>query len=339
MIYNWLRPLLFRFDPEKTHHLTLNLLSKTVKVKWAQKRFKKFPHNPTKLMGINFPNQVGLAAGLDKNAECLNAWQAFGFGFIELGAVTPTPQPGNPKPRLFRLEAEKALINRFGFNNHGVEKMAEHLSNRACHNIVGVNIGKNKNTPLESAIDDYKLCYKRLYNDIDYAAINISSPNTPDLRKLLTRPYLESMLDELKNEQSLLADTSGRYVPLVVKLSPDLNTNELTEVINIALEKSIDGLIISNTTTSRAAVSRSKHANELGGLSGSPLYTNLLDQLKFTRKIVGSEFPIIAAGGIMTPTQATSALSAGANLIQLYTGLIYKGPRLIKQILSEIMQP
>lgn len=330
-MYSLVKPLLFKLDPELAHRLSLSalnylspLLSQTIR------------SYPQKVMGINFPNPVGLAAGLDKNAAYVDALARLGFGFIEVGTVTPKAQSGQPKPRLFRLIKQNALINRMGFNNFGVDKVLENLEKRRSKGIVGINIGKNASTPLESAIDDYQLLLAKVYRHADYVVINISSPNTEGLRVLQGENYLKALLGTLKKQQAQLAQKNKRHVPLAVKISPDLSETEIAFLAQQLMAFEIEGVIAVNTTLSRKGVENSVFATEKGGLSGMPLGVRSTQVIQQLYAILGEKIPIIASGGIMSSQDAVEKFKAGAKLIQLYTGLIYKGPSLIREILSAL---
>lgn len=286
------------------------------------------------VMGIKFPHLVGLAAGLDKNADYIDALDALGFAFLELGTLTPRPQPGNPRPRLFRLKSEQAIINRLGFNNKGIDYALDKIRKRKSSGIIGINIGKNFDTPVEQASQDYLSCLRSCYCLADYITINISSPNTPGLRSLQLGDELNKLLDELKQEQSRLNQEFGRYVPLAVKLAPDLSDEEIQSCCNSLVSREIDGVIATNTTLDRQSISRHKLAGETGGLSGAPLTQLSCSVLKKIKSHVGDLIPIIGVGGIMNAEQALARIEAGADLLQIYTGFIYSGPDLISEILS-----
>jgi len=339
MIYSLMRPLLFRLLPETAHRFTLQTLNALNRLKLTKLIFGKIPHAPCTVMGLNFPNPVGLAAGMDKNAESIDSLAALGFGFIEVGTVTPRPQPGNPPPRLFRLPTALALINRMGFNNQGVERLLENIQKARFGGILGINIGKNFDTPLENAVDDYLVGLHKVYAFADYVAVNISSPNTPGLRQLQQGDELDRLLNTLKQAQRQLANQHDKYVPLAVKIAPDLNEEELAVIANQLLAYEIDGVIATNTTLSRAGVENLPYANETGGLSGAPLSarsTKVVQQLSATLQ---GKIPIIAAGGVMSAADAEEKLQAGARLVQIYTGLIYRGPALVKEIIDILNSP
>lgn len=283
-------------------------------------------------MGLTFPNAIGLAAGLDKNADHIEPLAALGFGFIEVGTITPRPQPGNDKPRMFRLTDEYALINRMGFNNKGVEHLVAQISKRRYDGILGVNIGKNLTTPIASAHEDYLHCMQCVYEYADYIAVNISSPNTPGLRDLQLGESLELLLSTLKNAQRELCQRHGRYVPLAVKIAPDMADADITLFADTVKRHAIDGVIAGNTTSSRQAVQNSPHADEAGGLSGQPLTSRAREVIGVLAQRLHGEVPIIGCGGIMTAADAAAHRDAGADLLQIYTGLIYRGPQLINDI-------
>jgi dihydroorotate dehydrogenase len=293
---------------------------------------------PKTVMGIEFPHAVGLAAGLDKNADYADALQALGFGWLELGTVTPRPQPGNPKPRMFRLASDKGIINRLGFNNKGIDHLLSQLASRKRQGIVGINIGKNAVTQLSDANEDYLIGLRKSYPVADYIAINISSPNTPGLRSLQYGEELDSLLGALVAEREALHKVHARYVPLAVKLAPDMSEDELTLCCSKLLAHKIDGVIATNTTFDRERVAGSRYAGETGGLSGAPLTDKACSTLAQIKRQVGDSMAIIGVGGIMTGRDAAARLEAGADLIQLYSGFIYEGPALIESALKEIAE-
>jgi dihydroorotate dehydrogenase len=331
-MYSFIRKFLFLFDAEKIHVFSLKMLAfahATGLLAWfVNKRIEA----PIKVMGLTFPNAVGLAAGLDKNGNYVDALAACGFGFIEIGTVTPLAQAGNDKPRLFRLVADDAIINRMGFNNVGVEILLENIktSQRDC--VLGINIGKNKDTPLENAVDDYLLCMQKVYPHADYITINVSSPNTPGLRDLQHGENLSHLLKRLKEEQSKLEKQYQRYVPLAVKIAPDLDEHEIQDIAKRLIESRIDAVIATNTSNSRpASLVCLKLANEAGGLSGRPVFELSTHVLTTLVKALDGHIPVIAAGGIGTAEQAREKIAAGASLVQIYTGFIYQGPSLIHE--------
>ena len=327
---NWIRPLLFRLSPEAAHHAVLSGLQIAGKLKSPR------PPQiaPKKVMGLSFPNPIGVAAGLDKNGECINGLGTLGFGFIEIGTITPRPQPGNPKPRLFRIPAQQALINRMGFNNKGVDYLCEQVKQHGYSGILGINIGKNFDTPVEKALDDYLIGLEKVYPLADYITVNISSPNTPNLRDLQETDALKKLLEGLKQRQQSLTQAQQRYVPLALKIAPDLSDNALEQLINNLLDFEIDAVIASNTTLDKSSVAQHPHGQEQGGLSGAPLYARSKQMLKQIKAQAGDKLAIIGVGGISSPEQVQEKLNAGADLIQIYTGLVYQGPELIENSLA-----
>lgn len=326
-LYSILRPLLFRIDAERAHSLSLSALH------FAPKACFKNPESrPVQAMGLQFPHAVGLAAGLDKNGEHLDALAKLGFSFIELGTVTPRPQAGNPKPRLFRLPEAQALINRMGFNNQGVDALVNHVQKSQYQGVLGINIGKNKDTPLEKAADDYLHCLAKVYAHASYITINISSPNTPDLRQLQQGAYFADLLSQLQAEQTRLADKFQRHVPLVVKVSPDEDQETLKQMTEVILSHGIAGIIATNTTNSREGVKNLSAAAETGGLSGQPLRELSLQCLRLLKQYVGDAVTLIGVGGIDSCDSAQEKLDAGASLVQVYSGLIYRGPELVYEL-------
>ena len=293
---------------------------------------------PKRVMGIDFPHVVGLAAGLDKNADYVDALAAMGFGFIEVGTLTPRPQPGNPKPRMFRLKNEQAIINRLGFNNKGIEHACENIGKLRNRGVLGINIGKNFDTPVEQANQDYIHCLRRAYQQADYITVNISSPNTPGLRNLQFGDEFNSLLDELKQEQARLQAQHKIYTPIAVKLAPDMTVEQIVSCCESLLSKELDGVIATNTTLDRTLIVSHPHAEEAGGLSGAPLSEKSLEVLRCIKAEVGERMPIIGVGGIMSADHAQQRLAAGADLLQIYTGFIYQGPPLIEQILAGIAE-
>ena len=332
MFYPLLRPLFFRLPPEQAHALALRALASSAHGPWRPWQNAQMPQAPRECLGLRFPNAVGLAAGFDKDGAYIDALGMLGFGHIEVGTVTPRPQSGNPRPRLFRLPAARALINRMGFNNAGVDALVRNLAGRRYPGIVGVNIGKNRDTPLDRANEDYCHCLHKVYPQADYVAVNISSPNTPGLRELQHAQALAPMLAQLKANQAELAQRHARYVPLLVKVAPDLPADDIETMARIIREAGIDGVIATNTTLSRAAVAGLPHADEAGGLSGQPLRELATATLARFRQALGEAIPLIGVGGIMSAADAQAKLNAGAQLIQVYTGMIYEGPNLIRQV-------
>lgn len=331
MLYSLARPLLFALDGERAHSLTLaglDLSSKLGVSRFIAGRAVQAPHQ---VMGLQFPNAVGLAAGLDKNGDHVDSLSKLGFGFIEVGTVTPRPQPGNVPKRLFRIIRARALINRMGFNNHGVERLAANVRAARYTGIIGVNIGKNFDTPIERALEDYVYCLRTVYDFASYVAINISSPNTQNLRSLQEGVALENLLAGIARERDLLTRTQGRRVPLAVKIAPDLDEADVRHAAAVACRYDIDAIIATNTTISRAGVENLPHASEAGGLSGAPLHARSTEIVQLLADSLAGRLPIIAVGGIMCGADALEKISAGASLVQLYTGLIYRGPNLISE--------
>ena len=334
--YPVLRSLLFKLDPETAHDWTLTLMGAAPRQPLRWLGGGCVPAVPCRVMGLDFPNPVGLAAGLDKNGECINAWSALGFGFVEIGTVTPRPQPGNPKPRLFRLPQAQALINSIGFNNKGVDYLVDRVRQARFQGVLGINIGKNADTPVERATEDYLICLRKVYAWASYVTVNISSPNTVGLRDLQYGAALEQLLSSLKTEQGRLAAEFGRYVPLVVKIAPDLGDADLPAVGQALRQHGIDGVIATNTTFSRAGVEGLAHAAQAGGLSGAPLLERSTAVVRQLAAILDGQVPIIAAGGIMSGADAAAKLAAGASLVQIYTGFIYRGPPLVREVVQAL---
>ncbi len=330
MFYTLLRPLLFKLDPESAHCVTFHAIEQARKL-GLLKTFS-ISCQPRKVMGLDFPNPIGLAAGLDKNGEYLDALAALGFGFIEIGTVTPRPQPGNPVPRIFRIPEARAIINRLGFNNHGVDQLVENIKRSAYQGILGINIGKNFDTPLEKAVDDYLIGLQKVYRYASYVTINISSPNTQNLRQLQAADALDQLLNQLKSEQAKLAQIHGKYVPMVVKIAPDLDDTQIEAIAALLMKHRIDGVIATNTTISRTGIEHLPVAQESGGLSGAPLTQRATIVIQQLHRLLQGAIPIIGVGGIMSADDAQDKLMVGANLIQIYTGLIYRGPDLVKEI-------
>ncbi len=322
--------------PESAHDLTLHGLKNTANtpVDWFYRQ--SLPKKPVSVMGMIFPNPVGLAAGLDKDGEAIDAFHSMGFGHIEVGTVTPRPQPGNPKPRLFRIPQKNAIINRMGFNNLGVNNLVDNLRAKESTAIVGVNIGKNRDTAVEDGISDYLQCMRKVYKYANYIAVNISSPNTPGLRSLQYGTLLDELLHNLKQVQNELTDQTNKYVPLALKIAPDLDKNEIISIAKAITRNNFDGVIATNTTLKRNDVGGLKHSNESGGLSGEPLFTSANQVLDYLRQSLNPSVPLIAVGGIMSAADAEKKFAIGADLVQIYTGFVYKGPRLIKDIVLSI---
>lgn len=332
MPYQCIRPLLFRLDPETAHHLGLSALRLFAKLGPLNPFRQTVPSRPRTVMGLQFPNVVGLAAGMDKDGDCIDGMAALGFGFLEVGTVTPRPQPGNPRPRLFRLAEQQALINRLGFNNKGVDYLVQKVQARRSRVPLGINIGKNLSTPVESALGDYLICLRKVYRHADYITVNISSPNTPGLRKLQTAEYLGELLGGLSVEREALAQQQGRRVPLAVKIAPDLAAEEIGPLVELLIKHRADAVIATNTTLSRAGVEGSPYASEAGGLSGRPLLAKSTEMVARLAAALRGALPIVACGGIFSAEDARAKLAAGASLVQIYSGFVYRGPRLVKEI-------
>ncbi|MGH8728953.1 MAG: quinone-dependent dihydroorotate dehydrogenase [Burkholderiales bacterium] len=335
-MYSWLRPFLFKLDPETAHRVTLNALRRAHRSGLVPRFVSYFPSKPVCVMGLEFPNRIGLAAGLDKNGEYIDALAALGFGFLEVGTVTPRPQEGAPPPRLFRLPAATALINRLGFNNAGVDQVIANLKASSYRGILGINIGKNADTPIARAADDYCTCLEAVYPLASYVAINVSSPNTKDLRRLQGAAALAPLLSRLNHLRDKLANESGRKLPLAIKIAPDLEQKSLREIAGAALDHRIDAVIATNTTLSRESVTHLSGAMERGGLSGLPLRSRSTAVIRALANLLQGKIPIIGVGGIVRGADALEKIEAGASLIQLYTGLIYRGPDLISECASAI---
>ena len=327
MLYKLLKPLLFALDAEQAHDISLEMLQL-----FHPLIPRRRVENPVRVMGLDFPNRVGLAAGLDKNADYLDGLARLGFGFIEVGSVTPRAQPGNPTPRIFRLNRQRSLINRMGFNNGGVERLLQNIGDGPRDFVLGINIGKNLDTPVEQALSDYRLGYERVYSRADYIAINISSPNTPGLRDLQNEAELESLLSGISELRLKLEDEQQTRKPLAVKISPDLEAKTIPPIARLLRKYSVDGLIATNTTTDREAVRDNPLAAEAGGLSGLALRDRAREVLSGFYRELGDDIPIISVGGIDSAEEARVRLELGAKLVQLYTGLIYQGPGLVNRI-------
>ncbi|MGE4315887.1 quinone-dependent dihydroorotate dehydrogenase [Acinetobacter sp.] len=336
MLYSLARPLLFSLAPERAHELTLSLLKSAHRMGMMRQNVAS---KPVTCMGIEFPNPVGLAAGLDKNGAYIDALAGLGFGFIEIGTITPRPQSGNPHPRLFRLPEAKAIINRMGFNNDGVDKLIENVKAAKFKGILGINIGKNADTPVENAVDDYLICLEKVYNYASYITVNISSPNTKNLRSLQSGDALTELLQTLKKRQLELAEEHQHYVPLVLKVAPDLTNEDIQFIAKQLIQFKIDGLIVTNTTLSREGVENLKYGNEAGGLSGAPVFEKSTACLAAFAKVLQGQIPLIGVGGILSGEQAAAKQQAGASLVQIYSGLIYTGPALIKDCIDALNTP
>lgn len=330
--YSILKPWLFRLDPETTHDLVLRVLPHCPPALFRAPECR--PADAVELMGLRFPNPIGLAAGLDKNGECIDGLAALGFGFVEVGTVTPRPQPGNPRPRLFRLPEASAIVNRMGFNNKGVDYLVERVKNSAWSGVLGINIGKNFDTPLDRAGEDYLTCLGKVYPHASYVTVNISSPNTRDLRRLQGGDEFAVLLGALAAERAKLRDRHGKHVPLVIKIAPDLEHDQIDTIAALLLQFGMDGVIATNTTVSRQGVEGVAQADEAGGLSGAPLTARATAVTARLVSALGGEIPVIAAGGVMTGADVVAKKRAGARLVQLYTGLVYRGPRLIGEALD-----
>ncbi len=336
--YALTRPLLFGMDAEAAHDFTMDMLARGqhTPLQWAW--CNETVHDPIQLAGLTFPNRVGLAAGLDKNARCIDALGAMGFGFVEVGTVTPKPQPGNPKPRMFRLPERQALINRFGFNNEGLEAFLGNVQRsrfraaaRQHRMLLGLNIGKNATTPIEDATRDYLTCLEGVYPHADYVTVNISSPNTQNLRALQSDAALDALLAAIAERREALAVQQGRRVPVFVKIAPDLQDEQVAVIAATLQRHGMDGVIATNTTISREAVKGLRHAEETGGLSGAPVYEASNRVISQLRAALGQGFPIIGVGGILSAEDAIGKIRAGADVVQIYTGLVYQGPALVVQ--------
>lgn len=331
--YPVMKPWLFRMDAETAHTFTVKMMIIAHRLGMLRSVVDG-PQQSRNVMGLTFPNVLGLAAGMDKSASAVEAWGALGFGSVEVGTLTPRPQPGNPKPRLFRLPEHQALINRMGFNNPGIESAVKKLKHRRTKAVVGVNIGKNFDTPNEGAVNDYLICLKAAYAVADYIAVNISSPNTKGLRDLQAEGAVRELISSLKKEQAALKQQHGKTVPLLVKIAPDLNDMQIEALARVFNEQHIDGVIATNTTIERAAVTGHPLANETGGLSGAPVRERSNLVLQAFRMLLQEQIPIIGVGGIVQGADAAEKLKAGAALVQVYSGLVYRGPGLVREVLE-----
>jgi len=331
-LYQLARKFLFLLDPEIAHDVSMTMMGSMNRLSAIGMIAPNVASKPVSMMGLNFDNPVGLAAGLDKNGDYFNALGELGFGHVEIGTITPRPQPGNPKPRLFRIPEHQAIINRMGFNNKGVNYMVKRLEQRNYDGILGVNIGKNFDTPVENALDDYLICMNAVYSHADYITVNISSPNTPGLRTLQFGDSLRELIGGLKERQQQLSSSTGRTVPLAVKIAPDMSSEEVEQIGQVFIENEIDCVIATNTTVDKTLVAASKHGEEQGGLSGAPAFEASTQVLAQMNEVLAGKIPLIGVGGIMSGDDAIKKKEAGASLVQLYTGFIYQGPDLIADI-------
>ncbi|MFO1205296.1 MAG: quinone-dependent dihydroorotate dehydrogenase [Burkholderiales bacterium] len=338
MLYPTLHRFVAGFEPETVRHVVLKTFAGWNTIGLARLTLPAPPPAPRRVMGIDFPNPVGLAAGLDKNGEYIGPMSALGFGFIEIGTVTPRPQPGNPRPRLFLVPEHEGIINRLGFNNDGLDQLLRNVARSHFKGVLGINIGKNFDTPLERAHEDYVVGLRRVYAHASYVAVNISSPNTAGLRNLQNAEELDALLAVLKSEQRTLAAGHGRYVPIAVKIAPDLTFEQVDAVASLLLKHGMDGVIATNTTVSREGVEGTPLAKEAGGLSGAPLRTRATAILRRLCQALDGRLPVIGVGGILGGKDAVEKMEAGASLVQLYTGLVYRGPKLVREVVSAILE-
>ncbi|EKK3997415.1 quinone-dependent dihydroorotate dehydrogenase [Cronobacter sakazakii] len=336
MYYPFVRKALFQLDPERAHEFTFQQMRRITGTPLEALLRQKVPSKPVSCMGLTFKNPLGLAAGLDKNGECIDALGSLGFGSVEIGTVTPRPQPGNDKPRLFRLVEAEGLINRMGFNNLGVDNLVENVKKAHFDGVLGINIGKNKDTPVEQGKDDYLICMEKVFPYAGYIAINISSPNTPGLRSLQYGDALDDLLAAIKNQQQVLSQKHHKYVPVAVKIAPDLSLEELIQVADSLVRHNIDGVIATNTTLDRSLVQGMKYCDETGGLSGRPLQLKSTEIIRLLSQELQGRLPIIGVGGIDSVIAAREKIAAGASLIQIYSGFIFKGPPLVKEIVTHL---
>ncbi|MCB1754912.1 MAG: quinone-dependent dihydroorotate dehydrogenase [Gammaproteobacteria bacterium] len=336
MLYSIIRAALFRMDAEQAHDVALKIMQNGLRGPLGKYVKNRVPENPLTVMGLEFRNPVGLAAGLDKNADYLGGLGNLGFGFIETGTVTPRPQAGNPQPRMFRIPQKSAIINRMGFNNLGVDHLVEQVKRQPVDAVLGINIGKNKDTPLDLAKDDYLYCLEKVYPYADYVTVNISSPNTPGLRDLQHGEMLEELFAELKQKQAELAGLHDTYVPIAVKIAPDMSDEELDNFAQNVLRYEMDAVIATNTTNGRDGVEGLPNADQTGGLSGAPLQQKSTLAISRLGTTLAGTVPIIGVGGIMSVADAQAKIDAGASLVQIYSGLIYRGPRLIRDIAQQL---
>ncbi|MCG7496316.1 quinone-dependent dihydroorotate dehydrogenase [Vibrio sp. Of7-15] len=336
MLYRLARPGIFKLDAEHAHDLAIKNLSRFTHTPLDLFYRQHLPDRPVEVMGLKFKNPVGLAAGLDKNGECIDAFGAMGFGFVEVGTVTPRPQPGNDKPRLFRLVEAEGIINRMGFNNLGVDNLVENVKKAKFDGIIGINIGKNKDTPIEKGSEDYLICMEKVYQYAGYIAVNISSPNTPGLRSLQYGEALDELLSDLKEKQLELSKKHNKYVPVALKIAPDLEDHELVQIAESLVRNNIDGVIATNTTLDRSLVEGMKYGDEAGGLSGRPVQSRSTEVIRRLHEELGDQLPIIGVGGIDSYVAAKEKMMAGAKLVQVYSGFIYQGPGLVRNIVKNI---
>ena len=339
MLYELARPFLFHLDPETAHGLALPSFKLVQRLGLTGLPGSALAGRPVRAMGLEFPNPVGLAAGLDKDGEFIDALAAFGFGFLEVGTVTPRPQPGNPRPRMFRIVEREAIINRMGFNSAGVARLVENVRRARYHGILGINIGKNFDTPIERAAEDYVACLEQVYPLASYVTVNISSPNTRGLRQLQQADELGRLLAALARARDRLARSHQRRVPLAVKVAPDLDDEEIGAIARALLDHGIDAAIATNTTVSRTGVEGLPHAGEAGGLSGAPLRPLATAAIRRLTAALKGRIPIVGVGGIMSAADAGEKLDAGASLVQVYTGLVYRGPGLVREVVEGLVAP
>jgi len=335
-MYTLARELLFKLSPESSHELSIDLIGAAGRLGLSGLLTKRPAALPVTVMGLEFANPVGLAAGLDKNGDAIDGFAQLGFGFVEIGTVTPRPQPGNPKPRLFRLPEAEAIINRMGFNNLGVDHLLARVQAAQYKGVLGINIGKNFDTPVENAVDDYLLCLDKVYQHASYVTVNVSSPNTPGLRSLQFGDSLKQLLEALRQRQEDLAAQYGKRVPLAIKIAPDMSDEETIEVANALVDAGMDAVIATNTTLSRESVQGLEYADEAGGLSGAPVRDKSTHIVKVLAGELKGRLPIIAVGGITEGKHAAEKIAAGASLVQIYSGFIYKGPALIRESVDAI---
>jgi dihydroorotate dehydrogenase len=336
VMYSLVRPLLFALDAETAHHFTLGALRRLQGLGLLLPAVAAPASSALTVAGIAFPNPVGLAAGLDKNGDCIDALASLGFGFIEIGTVTPRPQTGNPRPRMFRLPAARAVINRLGFNSEGVDRLVENVKRARYRGVLGINIGKNAATPNERAADDYLACLRKVYPLASYVTVNISSPNTKNLRELQQDEALDALLALLKTEQARLADAHGKLVPLAVKIAPDLDDAQIAAIAASLRRHHLEAVIATNTTITRDGVTGMPHAAEAGGLSGAPVTERSTRVVRELARALQGEIPVIGVGGILSGADARAKIEAGASLVQIYTGLVYRGPALVRECIDAL---